>query len=313
MDGLEIMKKWKIHRFSVSSECDGQRLDQYLATAIDNLSRGRAKKIIDIGGVHLNGRRVRSCSRSVREGDQVELFLDHQPLDPFRFSPEDILYRDKYILVLNKPAAVDTQPTHARYKGTIYEALQVLLQDPFRKQLKPELGMVQRLDRGTTGLMVFSTHQHAHRGLTKIFMEHQVEKMYLALVGKCPDTDEGEIRSLLARSRKENKVVSVERGGKEAVTRFWVKNHLEQASLIELELLTGRSHQIRAHMAESGCPLLGDARYGGASHLQGLAFDRPLLHAAKLAFLHPVTGENLSFELPLPSDMLKAVECLKHA
>jgi 23S rRNA pseudouridine1911/1915/1917 synthase len=308
------MKKWKIYRLPAAAGPDGpdgRRLDQYLADAVADLSRQRAKKIIDIGGVHLNGRRVRSCSLPVCAGDSVELYLDHLPLDPFRFAPEEILYRDKYILVLNKPAGIDTQPTHARYKGTVYEALQTLLQDPFRKQRQPELGMVQRLDRGTTGLMVFSTHPHAHRGLSKIFMEHRAKKRYLALVGGGPEADQGEIRSLLARSRKENRVVSVTRGGKEAVTRYTVLNRFSQAALVELDLLTGRSHQIRAHMAELGCPLLGDTRYGGASEFAGLELDRPLLHAAKLAFLHPLTGEHLSFSLPVPSDMQQLIERLK--
>ena len=305
------MKKWSIYRLSVSADHQGSRLDQFLASAVGELSREQAKKIIDIGGVHLNGRRVRSCSRVVRSGEAVELYLDHLPLDPFRFSPEGILYRDKYLLVLNKPAGIDTQPTHARYKGTVYEALQILLQDPFRKQMKPELGMVQRLDRGTTGLMVFSTHPNSHRGLTKIFMEHRVEKRYLALVGGALEVNQGEIRSLLARSRKENKVVSVKRGGKEAITRYSVLNRFEQSALVELDLLTGRSHQIRAHMAEYGCPLLGDIRYGGLSEKNGIKLDRPLLHAAKLSFSHPVTDEALSFELPLPEDMQNLIDSLR--
>lgn len=302
--------KWKIYQLTVSSENEGLRLDQYLATAIDDMSRTRARKIVDIGGVHLNGRRVRSCSRPVKPGEQIELYLDHLPLEPFRFVSEEILYRDKYLLVLNKPAGVDTQPTHARYKGTVYEALQILLQDPFRLQQKPELGMVQRLDRGTTGLMVFSTHQNSHRGLTKIFMEHRVEKRYLALVKGEPETSDGEIRSLLARSRKENRVVSVPRGGKEAITRYTVLNRFSIAALVELELLTGRSHQIRAHMTELGCPLLGDVRYGGPCELDGISLERPMLHAVQLAFPHPVSGEQLSFDVPMPKDMQCLVEHL---
>lgn len=303
--------KWKIHRLTVGSDNEGQRLDQYLAGAIADMSRTQARKFIDIGGVHLDGRRVRSCSRSVKKGEQIELYQDHLSLEPFRLTCEDILYRDKYLIVLNKPAGIDTQPTHARFKGTVYEALQVLLQDPFRPQQKPELGMVQRLDRGTTGLMVFSTHQNSHRGLTKIFMEHQADKRYLALVEGAPEKNAGEIRSFLARSRKENKVASVLHGGKEAITRYSVLNQFSQTSLVELELLTGRSHQIRAHMAESGCPLLGDSRYGGPLEFDGIRLDRPLLHAVKLAFPHPVSGEPLSFELPMPQDMQSLIEQLK--
>ncbi|PLX89377.1 MAG: RluA family pseudouridine synthase [Desulfuromonas sp.] len=297
------MKKWKIYRLTVTSSEAGLRLDRYLAGAVDGLSRVQAKKIIDIGGVHLQGRRVRSCSRAVDGGEQVEVYLDHLPLEPFRFTPDDLVYQDKYLIVLNKPAGIDTQPTHARYKGTVYEALQVLLQDRFNPQRKHELGMVQRLDRGTTGLMTFSTHPQSHKGLSKLFMDHQVEKRYLALVGGVPQPEQGEIRSLLARTRKENKVVSVQHGGKEAVTRYRVIETFGCATLVELELLTGRSHQIRAHMAELGCPLLGDLRYGGPAELNHTVFDRPLLHSARLAFLHPVTSEPLEFETKLPLDM----------
>lgn len=306
------MKKWKIHRLSVMCDADGERLDRYLADEIPSISRGQAKKIIDIGGVHIDGRRVRSCSRAVKSGESVEVYLDNLSLDPFRFADKDILFRDKYLIVFNKPAGIDTQPTHARYKGTLYEALQVLLQDPARLRQKPELGMVQRLDRGTTGVMVFSIHPRSHRGLTKIFMEHQADKRYLALVGGAPAECSGEIRSLLARSRKENKVVSVERGGKEALTRYRVVDRFEQASLVELELLTGRSHQIRAHMAELGCPLLGDSRYGGVTQLCESVLERPMLHASRLAFDHPVTGEELRFDVPLYDDMASLVTRLKN-
>lgn len=306
------MKKWKIYRLLVDRDPEGERLDRYLAAEISSISRGQAKKIIDIGGVHIDGRRVRSCSRSVMQGQNIELYLDHLPLDPFRFAPEDILLRDKYLIVLNKPAGVDTQPTHARYMGTVYEALQVLLQDPLRPRQKPELGMVQRLDRGTTGVMVFSTHPNSHRGLTKIFMEHRADKRYLALVGGSPPEEKGEVKSLLARSRKENKVVSVLKGGKEARTRYRVVERFDLATLVELELLTGRSHQIRAHMSELGCPLLGDTRYGGLSELQGIDLERPMLHASRLVFPHPVTGEMLDFDVPLHADMTCLLEKLKN-
>jgi len=303
--------KWKIYHLTVGAAEQGQRLDQYLAAAVADMSRGRARKIIDIGGVHVNGRRVRSCSTPVKMGDTLELYLDHLPLEPFRFSAEQVLFRDKYLVIVNKPAGIDTQPTHARFKGTVYEALQVLLYNSFRPQQKPELGMVQRLDRGTTGLMVFSIHPQAHRGLTKIFVEHQAGKRYLALVAGSPQQDQGEIRSHLARTRSENRVVSVERGGKEAITRFAVAERFAAATLLEIELLTGRSHQIRAHMAEHGCPLLGDSRYGGREDLAGLTLERPLLHAAGLEFVHPVTNQPMVFTAPLPSDMQRLLELLR--
>lgn len=298
------MKKWKIYRLQVDDTDSGQRLDTFLAGAIHDLSRTAARRLIDIGGVHVRGRRMRSCSRAVMTGDQIEVYIDHQPLTPYRISPDEILFRDQYLIVLNKPAGIDTQPTHARYKGTVYEALQVLLYDRFRPRGTPELGMVQRLDRGTTGLMVFSIHPRAHKGLSKIFMEHQVEKRYLALVANIPDEPCGELKSQLVRSRQQNRMMSVKCGGKSAVTRYQVRQQSQSFALIELELLTGRSHQIRVHMAELGCPLLGDTLYGGPGVVTQKILHRPMLHASSLAFTHPVTGEALDFAAPLPEDML---------
>lgn len=295
--------KWAIHRLSVGDGVSEQRLDQYIASTDLDISRSQAKKIIDIGGVHINGRRVRSCSTVVHVDDAIEIYIDNMPLEPYRIAERDILFQDNYLIVLNKPALVETQPTHARYGGTLYEALQWHLKDRFRPHRKADIGMVQRLDRGTSGLIVFSIHPRTHKAMTRIFLEHRIDKRYLALVHNIPDQDCGEIRSFLARTRKENRVRSVSRGGKEAVTRFNLREVLGPASLIELELVTGRSHQIRAHMAELGCPLLGDVRYGGQKDFSSFSLLRPMLHAYKLIFKHPITEETMSFSLPLPDDM----------
>ncbi len=295
--------KWTIHSLRVTADSNGLRLDQYLADAIDDLSRTKAKKIIDLGGVHVNGRRVRSCSLNVNAGDSIDVYIDHLPLDPYRVAGEDIIFQDKYLIVLNKPAQVDTQPTHARYKGTLYEALQWHLRDPFRLHKKADIGMVQRLDRGTSGLIVFSIHPRAHKEMTRVFLEHETQKGYLALVhGRLPQP-QGEIRSLLARSRKENKVKSVEKGGKEAITHYKVLEQLGVYSLVQVEILTGRSHQIRAHMSEQGCPLVGDVRYGGQREVGMQKVVRPLLHATTLSFPHPVLSQTMDFTLPVPGDM----------
>lgn len=301
--------KWTIHRLTVSQEDAGLRLDQYLAQE-DVLSRTVAKKLIDLGSVHVNGRRLRNCSTLTAADDRIEVYVDHFPLSPYRISAEDVQFQDQYIIVLNKPANVDTQPTHARYKGTLYEALLTYLQNPFRKHHRPDIGMVQRLDRGTSGLIVFSIHPRAHKPMSRIFMEHRLEKRYLALVHNAPETSKGEIVSSLARSRKDNRVRSVARGGKEAITRYRVKEVFDGVALIELELVTGRSHQIRAHMAEQGCPLVGDVRYGGSEDVNAFRFNRPLLHSSRLTFKHPVNSEELDFSLPLPEDMNRFLRSL---
>ncbi len=295
--------KWTIHSLQVAADDNGVRLDQYLAATVAELSRTKAKKIVDLGGVHINGRRVRSCSLNVSGGDLIEVYIDQLPLQPYRITDRDIVFQDKYLIVLNKPPQVDTQPTHARYKGTLYEALQWHLRDPFCLHKKAEIGMVQRLDRGTSGLIVFSIHPRAHKEMTRIFLEHGARKGYLALVHNRLETPEGEICSFLARSRKENRVKSVEKGGKEAITRYKVIEQFADYSLLDVEILTGRSHQIRAHMAEQGCPLVGDVRYGGQKSVGSRQVGRPLLHAAALCFPHPVMKQTLDFNLPLPDDM----------
>ena len=141
------------YRFTVADKFDGLRLDQYLAESSDRFSRSMAKRLIDIGGVHLAGRRMRRCSQSVSAADRIEVFVDNQPLDPMLLSKEIILYRDQDLIVLNKPAGMPTQPTPARYQGTVYSELQNLLRDSGRKDLRPSIGMVQRLDRDTSGVL----------------------------------------------------------------------------------------------------------------------------------------------------------------
>ncbi|MBD1400985.1 RluA family pseudouridine synthase [Pelobacter sp. M08fum] len=287
------------------------RLDQFLPQGVAALSRSLVRKVIDIGGVHVNGQRIRTASRMLASGDLVELYLDHLPLVPWRISSQDVVFQDNYLIVINKPATIETQPTHARYKGTLYEALQVYLQDPFRPHQKPEIGMVQRLDRSTSGLIVFSIHPKAHKKMTELFKDGHVDKIYLALVSGQPASAHGEIRSLLARSRRENRVHSVTTGGKPAITRYRMKSRLNSCSLLEVQILTGRSHQIRAHMAELGCPLLGDQRYGGPMVLDGMMISRPMLHAQRLKFLHPLSAQPLEVSVPMPADMDQALQFLK--
>lgn len=297
-----------VFRRTVAEECNGMRLDQYLASAIPDFSRSFARKIIDLGGVHLNGRRMRRSSFPVPGHAAVEVYLDHRDLDIFALDDEHILLRDRYLVVVNKPPGINSQPTPARYKGTLYEALLRLLDDPYNKGRKPSLGMVQRLDRDTSGVMIFSIHARAHKSLSDIFAARRVQKHYLALVAGCMQAPQGEFRSLLARQHRTNLMKSVARGGKEAVTRYRVIEKFGDAELLEVEIPTGRSHQIRVHFAEAGHPLLGDIRYGGPDRWRGVDVPRQMLHARRLELLHPISKEPLNIEAPLPQDFLKLLE-----
>lgn len=287
-----------VYRTIVTEARAGLRLDQYLAETTDGLSRRSARRLVELGGTHVDGRRMRRCGQVLAVGQQVELYVDGLPPAPFAITPELILYEDRFLLALNKPPGIVTQPTPARYQGTLYAALQAHLGGPGRASL----GMVQRLDRDTSGVIVFSIHPRAHKGLTATFGEHRVTKRYLALVAGSPAAAEGEICSLLARRRSTNRMISVARGGKEALTRYRVAAALDGASLVEVEILTGRSHQIRVHFAEMGHPLLGDTAYGGPSRIGGAVVPRQMLHAAELRLGHPVDGTSLVLRAPLPDD-----------
>ncbi len=300
-----------VYRFAPGESDNGLRLDQYLPAFCAPLSRTLARKLIDFGGVHVNGKRVRTCSLLVRSGDTVELYYDALPLEPFALSSDTIIFQDKHILVLDKPAGIDCQPTPSRFKGTIYAALLEWLVNPRQPRQKPPIGMVQRLDRDTSGVLIFSIHPNAHQGLTRQFTQRTVNKTYLALVaGRMLDAA-GEFRSFLAKNRATNLMRSVEKGGQEAITRYRTLIAGEDASLVEVDLLTGRSHQIRVHFSEAGHPLLGDVRYGGSATWRGHTIARQMLHAARLALQHPVTGQVLDFEARVPADMAALIHSLQ--
>ena len=154
------------YRFEVDEKYNGLRLDQYLSEVSDIFSRTLAKRLIDLGGVHLAGRRMRRCSQTVLTGESIEVFVDRQPLSPMKLDENRILFRDQDLIVIDKPAGMATQPAPSRYQGTLYAELQNLLQDPKRRGQRPSIGMVQRLDLDTSGVMVFSIHKRAHKKMT---------------------------------------------------------------------------------------------------------------------------------------------------
>ena len=290
------------YRFTVNEQYNGLCLDQYLAEAHEAFSRSLAKRLIDIGGVHLAGRRMRRCSQTVSTGQGVEVFIDRQPLTPMRLDQEHILFQDQDLIVIDKPAGMATQPAPSRYQGTVYSELQNLLQEQKSRGQKPSIGMMQRLDLDTSGVMVFSIHKRAHKKMTEAFLGRDVDKVYWALVAGKPVTNEGHFSSQLAKRRSTNLMVSVERGGKQADTLYRTLQSMEQTSLVEVELITGRSHQIRAHFSEAGLPLLGDTAYGGPQTINGIDVPRQMLHSRELSFNHPVTGKKMIFTASLPND-----------
>ncbi len=293
----------RVHRLTVDAQAAGLRIDQYVAGQVADLSRGVVRKVIDLGGVHVAGRRIGRCSHKVQTGQSVEVYLDGRSLDIFSLGVEDILFQDAYLLVLDKSPGVDFQPTHARFKGTLYDAARRHMESATGRKENISLGMVQRLDRDTSGVTVFSIHPRAHSAMTRMFVDRRVDKRYRTLVTGHPLDKEGEFRSLLARQHRTNLMKSVEKGGKEAITRYRVVEEFADCALVEVDLVTGRSHQIRAHFSEAGHPLLGDIRYGGPSVVSGCEVERSMLHAFQLSFEHPISRQPLMFEAALPEDM----------
>jgi len=281
------------------------RLDKFLARQLPQFSRETIRQIIDLGGVHLDGRRTRKSGTTLTNGQSLEVHRDSQPLEIFRISEADILFQDPYLIVLNKPAGIETQPTLARYKGTLYEALQVWLGRDRRFGRKLNIGMAQRLDRDTSGVIAFSIHPGSHKGFSEQIHNRSAHKSYLAMTAGTPEPATGTYSTLLARERRSNRMKSVEKGGKEAITHYRVLLSCSDFSLVNIELETGRTHQIRVHLSEAGHPLIGDHLYGGPATAGGYSFEHQCLHAYRLSIKHPVHNHPLSFTAPLPEEMLR--------
>ncbi len=295
-----------VERYLTDVKDEGRRLDQFLAEHSPDLSRTRIRSIIDIGGVHVDGRRVRKAGLALTPGLRIEMHQDRGSFTPFRLQPDHILFEDDYIIVIDKPSGIETQPTPARYRGTLYEALQAWLQRDRRFGRRLEIGMAQRLDRDTSGVIIFSIHPRSHKSITEQMQSRSAKKTYLALVEGEPVPAAGSYSSNIARDRRSGIMKSVAAGGKSALTHYRVIKTWTQPgkiSLVELELITGRTHQIRAHLSEAGYPLLGDVRYGGRSSLAALTFSRQYLHSRRLEIKHPQSGERMSFAAELPADM----------
>jgi len=275
-----------MHRFQVAATELRCRLDIFLHERLPEMSRGAIRGVIDLGGVHVDGRRVRKNGLQLAPGQMVEMHLDRGDREPFRLSPATIIYKDDDLLAVDKPAGIDTQPTPARYKGTMYEAVQTWLGRDRRFGRKLEIGMVQRLDRDTSGVMVFSIHPRAHGSLADQFHSRRVRKFYLALVAGIPEP---------ARS--------VDAGGRPALTRYRVLQSRAATSLVLVELVTGRMHQIRAHFSEAGYPLLGDVRYGGPAVVDDREFTRQCLHSWVIRLNHPRSGAAMELAAPPPAEM----------
>ena len=307
--------------FAVGPEEQGLRLDVYLSQKDATLSRSQARRLIDDGEALVDGRPARASHR-LRPGEKVS--LRRPPPLPSGIVPEEIplyiLYEDDAILVVDKPAGMVVHPAAGNYRGTLVNALQFHCRDLSGVGGVMRPGIVHRLDKGTSGLMVVAKSDEAHRHLAEQFKKRQVSKLYTALVHGSPKQDEGAVDAAVGRHPVERKKMSTaSRRGKPALTRWRVLERYGAFTLLEAKIETGRTHQIRVHLGSLGHPVAGDSVYGGSKRaieppalrtvLKKLA--RQALHASRLSFLHPVTGREMTFESPLPSDMAEVIRFLR--
>ena len=298
----------------------GWRLDRALADAIPTLSRERLKALIRSGAIAAGGVATRDPAIKVRGDEQLQIFVPAP--EPAQNEPQDIplrvVFEDEHLLVVDKPAGLVVHPAAGNRDGTLVNALLHHCGGSLSGiggVARP--GIVHRIDKDTSGLLVVAKTDVAHERLAKQFAAHSVERRYLAIVSGTPKVVGGTVDAPLARSSANRKKIAiVETGrGKRAVTHWRRLTALSEAALVECRLETGRTHQVRVHMASIGHPLLGDQVYGGSGRthrkiLNDLSFHRQALHAAELGFIHPVTKHRLSFASAMPTDMQELFNAL---
>ena len=298
----------------------GWRLDRALADAVPTLSRERLKALIRSGAVEAEGKAVRDPAFKVRGEESVTVAVPEPK--PAHNEPQDIplkvMFEDEHLLVVDKPAGLVVHPAAGNLDGTLVNALLHHCGGSLSGiggVARP--GIVHRIDKDTSGLLVVAKTDVAHEGLAKQFAAHSIDRRYLAIVNGVPRTAEGTVDARLARSAANRKKIAIVEGnrGKRAVTHWKRLSVLKDAALVECRLETGRTHQVRVHMASIGHPLVGDPVYGrsGKTHgkiLKELQFQRQALLAAEVGFTHPVTKHRLSFVSPMPPDMQELFNAL---
>ena len=327
-----MSEKPEQHSFTVGEDEAGERLDRYLAQQLAPMSRSRVKVLIKQGHARMAGRTIEEPNSRVKSGEIIEFAVP--PAEPAipkgEKIPLQIRFEDDQILVLDKPAGLVVHPAAGNWTGTLVNALIAHCGDSLSGiggVKRP--GIVHRLDKATSGLMVVAKTDRAHQGLAKAFADRGrqggLERRYRALVWGVPSPHKGRIEGAIGRKTEQRqKMAVVETGGKPAVTHYQVLETFGDgvASLVECKLETGRTHQIRVHMAHIGHPLIGDAVYGAGFKTKASALPegaqeaiealgRQGLHAAELRLTHPVSGEDLGFESPLPDDISRVLEALE--
>jgi 23S rRNA pseudouridine1911/1915/1917 synthase len=298
--------------FEVGDDGAGKRLDVWIASAA-GLSRGEAQSLIERGLVTLEGAPAPK-SRKLAAGETVQLQRVTRDEAENTTAPFAVAYEDEHLAVIVKPPGVVVHPAPGTRSGTLVEALGVRM--PLAPAAGPgRPGIVHRLDKETSGLMVVAKTDRAYEGLVAAMSGREVSRTYLALVAGTFALPEGRIEAPVGRSPRERTKMGVVSGGREAVTEFKVLESFGSSTLIEVHLGTGRTHQIRVHLAHIHRPVVGDAVYGKSANAlaRQLGLKRPFLHSHRLQFVHPVTGADIDIVDPLPPDLATVLGALERA
>lgn len=324
----EELELFEHYNFIIDKGQSPTRIDKFLTERVTNATRNKVQNAIDTGMVLVNGA-VTKSNYKVRPLDEVKVMME-SPSKKTESQPEDldldILYEDEHLMIVNKPAGMVVHPAHGNWTGTLVNGLM------YHFNQLPELpgntgrpGLVHRIDKDTSGLLVVAKSELAMSDLAGQFFHHTIERTYLALVWGEPNEEVGTINTHVGRSAKNRKVIEAYPDGsqgKHAITHWKVLKSLRYVSLVQCNLETGRTHQIRAHMRYLGHPLFNDAMYGGDKIRKGTQFSkyksfvhncfamipRQALHAMSLGFVHPATKEKMYFEAPLPTDFAQVLE-----
>jgi len=303
------------------------RIDKFLLNRIENVSRNKIQQTAKAGNIHVNGSAVKQ-NYKVRPEDVVTVVFSYPPRE-IEITPEEIplqiVYEDKDVIVINKQDNLVVHPGHGNYSGTLLNALAHYFKQT-DQLIENGFGyLAHRIDKDTTGLLIIAKNELAQAILARQFFEHTIERKYQAIIWGTPNEEKGTITGHIGRSLKNRKVMDVfpdGKYGKEAITHYRILEHFGYVTLVECQLETGRTHQIRAHMRHSGHPLFNDTWYGGDKILKGTSFTkykqfiencfkilpRHALHAKSLGFKHPTSGKPLFFESELPADMSNLIE-----
>ena len=316
------------HRFKADPGQSLLRIDKFITSRLENTSRTRVQNAANAGNILVNDVPVKP-NYKVKPGDIIQVVLPTPPRE-IELIPENIpvkiIYEDDDVIVVNKEPGMVVHPAYGNYTGTLVNALMWHFRDlPLFQTGELRPGLVHRLDKNTSGILLVAKNEFAHNRLARQFFDRTTDRKYVALVWGTPDPPEGTITGNVGRNPKDRKIMFVfpdGSQGKHAVTHYKVIENLGYISMVECKLETGRTHQIRVHFSYIKHPLFNDEEYGGNQILKGTTFTkyqqfvrncftilpRQALHAKSLAFDHPVTGKRLSFESDLPDDMLKVAE-----